>query len=57
MKLLHEFGSHTVVRYGATGPPYLPSLQISAASFPSPFNFLPHHDILAGDGAQRPRGR
>jgi hypothetical protein len=56
MKLLH-FSSRTVVRYGATGPPYLPSLQISAASFPSPFNFLPHHDILAGDGAQRPRGR
>jgi hypothetical protein len=54
MKLLH-FSSHTVVRYGATGPPYLPSLQISAASFPSPFNFS-HTTTYLPVTAHRGRG-
>jgi hypothetical protein len=47
MKLLHGFSSHPFVRYGGTGPAYLPSFQIAAASFP--FDFLPYHDIVAGD--------
>jgi hypothetical protein len=51
MKLLHRFSSPTFAHYGATGAEYLPSVQILAASFP--FDFLPHHDIVAGDVLRR----
>ena len=52
MKLLHGFSSPTFVRYGATGAEYLPSVQISAASFQSPSTFSYPH-VLAGDILRR----
>jgi hypothetical protein len=51
MKLLSYciFSSPTFVRYGGTEPRLLAVVPANGRELPVPFDFLPHHDIVAGD--------
>src|SRR6202163_4995436 len=53
MKLLHGFSSHPFVRYSGTGPGLLAVVPDVGRELPVPFDFLPRHDILAGDILRR----